>query len=57
MDFLPRFIKARLDPPKEAPVGSYSMRVVSLPEELDWEAYLPLELRFVFKRLPAPNVS
>jgi hypothetical protein len=32
--------------------GSYSVQVVSLPEELDQEERLPLELRFVFRKDP-----
>jgi hypothetical protein len=34
------------------PLGAYSVRVVSLPEELDQEASLPIELRFAFRRDP-----
>lgn len=45
-------LKKRTEPPKEAPVGSYSVQVVSLPEELDWDECLPIELRYVFKKLP-----
>lgn len=44
--------KKASEPPKESPVGSYSVRVVSLPEELDWDAYLPIELRYLFSRHP-----
>lgn len=39
-------------PPKESPVGSYRLEVISLPEECDWEAYLPIELRFIFGKYP-----
>ncbi len=35
------------------PLGSYSVQVVSLPEELDRAARLPVELRFVFARDPS----
>lgn len=28
------------------------MEVISLPEECDWEKYLPLEIRFIFKQSP-----
>ncbi|MEK7546516.1 MAG: hypothetical protein AAB554_05645 [Patescibacteria group bacterium] len=52
MDLLPKFLKRKLDPPKRAPVGSYSVKVVSLPEELDWDEFLPVELRYVFKKMP-----
>lgn len=37
----------------KTPLGSYSVQVVSLPEELDREPDLPIELRFVFKNDPA----
>jgi hypothetical protein len=40
-------------PPKKSPVGSYRLDVVSLPEECDWEQYLPLEIRYIFKKDPA----
>lgn len=39
-------------PPKKSPVGSYRVEVVSLPEECDWEKFLPLEIRYVFKKSP-----
>lgn len=39
-------------PPKESPVGTYKTDIISLPEECDWEAYLPLEIRFIFKKSP-----
>ncbi|OGL91559.1 hypothetical protein A3H11_00135 [Candidatus Uhrbacteria bacterium RIFCSPLOWO2_12_FULL_47_10] len=37
-------------PPKESPVGTYRLEVISLPEECDWEKYLPLEIRYIFAR-------
>lgn len=40
-------------PPKESPVGTYRLEVISLPEECDWEKYLPIEIRYVFARDPA----
>lgn len=40
-------------PPKESPVGSYKLEVISLPEECDWEKYLPLEIKYIFKKEPA----
>ncbi len=39
-------------PPKKSPVGSYRVEVISLPEECDWEKYLPLEIRYLFNRFP-----
>lgn len=37
-------------PPHESPVGSYRLDVISLPEECDWEKYLPMEIRFIFSQ-------
>lgn len=39
-------------PPKESPIGSYKMEVISLPAEIDWEQYLPLEIKYIFKKRP-----
>lgn len=39
-------------PPKESPVGSYRIEVISLPEECDWEKFLPLEIRYIFRTKP-----
>ena len=39
-------------PPKESPVGSYRLEVISLPEECDWESYLPIEIRYIFANHP-----
>src|SRR5688572_3946924 len=47
-----RLFKSDEETRKTSPVGSYSVQVVSLPEELDWEARLPVELRYVFKKMP-----
>src|SRR6187397_1653621 len=52
MNILKRLFKSDEENRKASPVGSYSLRAVSLPEELDWEAHLPVELRFVFKKMP-----
>jgi len=52
MNPLSRLFKSDDENRKTSPVGSYSMSVVSLPEELDWEKHLPVELRYVFKRMP-----
>lgn len=37
---------------RRSPVGSYRIDVISLPEECDWEASLPLEIRYIFKKSP-----
>lgn len=39
-------------PPKESPVGSYKLEVISLPEECDWDKYLPAEIRYIFVHYP-----
>lgn len=36
-------------PPKKSPVGSYRLEVISLPEECDWEEFLPAEIRYIFR--------
>jgi hypothetical protein len=38
--------------PKESPIGSYRLDVISLPEECDWVEYLPIEIRYIFTRYP-----
>lgn len=47
-----RLFKSDEENRSSSPIGSYSMSAVSLPEELDWEQHLPVELRYVFKRMP-----
>ncbi|TSC67159.1 MAG: hypothetical protein G01um101466_791 [Parcubacteria group bacterium Gr01-1014_66] len=49
MSFFERFTR----PPQRSPVGTYRIEVVSLPEECEWEEYLPIELRYIFSRAPA----
>ncbi len=39
-------------PPAESPVGTYRVDVVSIPEECDWEGFLPVEIRYIFKKFP-----
>jgi len=39
-------------PPKKSPVGTYKVDVVSLPEECDWEEYLPQEINYIFRKYP-----
>lgn len=39
-------------PPKESPIGSYKLDVISLPEECDWEKFLPREFQYIFARSP-----
>lgn len=51
MDLL-KFFRHATEPPTRSPVGSYSVGVVSLPEELDWPEFLPLELQYLMSRQP-----
>lgn len=37
---------------RESPLGAYRIEVISLPEELDWDDFLPLELQYIFKKYP-----
>lgn len=46
--FIERFTKQ----PKESPIGTYKLDVISLPEECDWEKYLPSEIRYLFGKYP-----
>jgi hypothetical protein len=39
-------------PQRKSPLGTYAVRVISLPEELDFEDSLPVEMRFIFTRSP-----
>jgi hypothetical protein len=39
-------------PPKESPIGTYRVDVISLPEECDWEKFLPIEIRYIFANSP-----
>lgn len=48
-----RFFKNATEPPKQSPVGRVTVRVVSVPEELEWERFLPVELRFLFAHDPS----
>jgi hypothetical protein len=52
MPIFDRFF-AKAERPEPKTFGAYSVRVVSLPEELDDEARLPIELRFLFRHDPA----
>lgn len=36
-------------PPQKSPIGSYRVEVISLPEECDWEEFLPAEIRYLFR--------
>lgn len=38
---------------KRSPIGDYEIKVISLPEECDWEKKLPLEIVYIFKKYPA----
>lgn len=39
-------------PKKQSPVGTYRVDVVSLPEELDFETDLPIEIQYILKKYP-----
>jgi len=39
-------------PPKQSPVGSYRIEVISLPEECEWVRYLPFEISYIFRKYP-----
>jgi len=39
-------------PKKQSPIGTYRVDVVSLPEELDFEKDLPVEIKYILKRYP-----
>lgn len=38
--------------PHSSPIGSYRVEVLSLPEECDWDRFLPIEIQFIFKTYP-----
>lgn len=46
------WFEKRTRPKKESPMGSYKIEVISLPEEINWEEYLPLEIRYIFAKFP-----
>ncbi len=52
MRLFSRMFRKDEDLPERPPLGGYSIRAVSLPHELDADACLPVELRFLFKRVP-----
>lgn len=37
-------------PPRQSPVGTYRIDVISLPEECDGNRYVPAEIRYIFRR-------
>ncbi len=39
--------------PKKSPIGTYRVAIISLPEECDWEEYLPVEIQYIFKHFPS----
>lgn len=45
-------LKKQTKPPVRSKLGAYTVEVVSHPEELDWDEYLSLELKYVFKVRP-----
>lgn len=50
MNIFTKLFKSDEERRKESPIGSYAVDVVSLPEELDWERHLPVELRYLFSK-------
>ncbi len=38
--------------PKNSPIGTYRVDVISIPEECDWEKFLPIEIQYIFKKHP-----
>lgn len=46
------FIERLTHQPKDSPIGTYKLAVISLPEECDWEKFLPAEIRYLFKKYP-----
>ncbi len=52
MNIFTKLFKSDEERHKQSPIGSYTVEVVSLPEELDWEPHLPIELRYLFSKQP-----
>lgn len=52
MSIFEKIFKSGEDRRGQSPIGSYTVEVVSLPEELDWEPHLPVELRYLFSKRP-----
>ncbi|MHB8830893.1 MAG: hypothetical protein ACYC44_02165 [Patescibacteria group bacterium] len=50
---LPKWLKRQTEPPLKSALGSYQVAVISYPEEVDWDDFLPLELRHLFKVRPS----
>jgi len=50
---VPKWLKRQTEPPIKSALGSYRVAVISHPEEMDWDEYLPLELRYLFKVRPS----
>jgi len=48
----PGFLKRQTEPPTKSKLGGYRVEVVSHPEELDWDGFLPIELIYLFKTRP-----
>ncbi len=49
---LMKFFKRQTEPPLKSKLGTYKVDVVSHPQEVDWDEFLPLELRYLFKVRP-----
>src|SRR3989338_4065532 len=39
-------------PKKASPVGTYRVDVISIPEELDFQEQMPIEIRYILKKTP-----
>ncbi len=39
-------------PPKKSPIGTYRLDIISLPEECEWEKFVPKEIQYIFKKNP-----
>lgn len=52
MNIFTKLFKSDEEQRKQSPIGSYTVEVVSLPEELEWEVHLPIELRYLFSKRP-----
>ncbi len=50
---LPKWLKRQTEPPLKSALGSYQVSIISYPEEVDWDDFLPLELRYLFKVRPS----
>lgn len=57
---MPKFLSRLMGkPPEESLIGTYRIDVISLEKELEFEEYLPIELRYILKKYPdyKPKIS